>query len=140
MRVADVIAAARACDRTPFHHQGRQPGVGLDCAGLIIHAFAAAGGHVTDRKAYRREPDPPAMRATLEEVLVHIDRDAPWHPGDVLWMKIVTDPQHLALLTDTGTIWHAYSTVGRVLEQRLDERWRRRVLAVYRHPEICHEQ
>ena len=38
-----MIAAARACIGTPFHHQGRRPGAGLDCIGLIVIALRAAG-------------------------------------------------------------------------------------------------
>ena len=39
----NMIAAARACLGTPFHHQGRMPGVGLDCIGLVIVALARCG-------------------------------------------------------------------------------------------------
>lgn len=134
MSAAAVIAAARACDGTPFHHQGRQPGVGLDCVGLLIHAFGAAGYRTADSRGYARQPDPAAMRAALERVLVPATGEP--RAGDVLYMRINRDPQHLALVTGAGTIIHACANVGRVREHRLDDRWRRRVVAVYRHPEV----
>lgn len=131
-RAAAVIEAARACRETPFHHQGRQPGVGLDCAGLMVHAFSAAGLRTTDRKRYGREPDPAAMRAALEEVLVLVPVTDAWQPADVLWMRFLDDPQHLALWTG-ATIVHAYLRVGRVVEHRLDGIWQARIVARYRH-------
>ena len=41
MTSADIIAIARACLGTPFRHQGRIPGVALDCAGLVVAVAAA---------------------------------------------------------------------------------------------------
>lgn len=130
---ATIIATAREQVRlrTRFQHQARQPGLALDCVGLLIHAFAAAGLAVTDERGYAREPNPAVMRAHLESLCYRAG--APWQPADILWIRIVHEPQHLALLTDAGTIIHAYSSVGRVVEHHLDARWRRRVEAVYRH-------
>jgi len=39
---AAMIEAARRCIGTPFHHQGRASGIGLDCIGLIVIALRAA--------------------------------------------------------------------------------------------------
>ena len=52
-----MIASARACIGTPFHHQGRAIGIGLDCIGLIVVALTAAGFSVRDRSDYGRRPD-----------------------------------------------------------------------------------
>ena len=44
MNANGIIASARACLGTPFLHQGRIPGVALDCAGLVgIIADSAMG-------------------------------------------------------------------------------------------------
>ncbi|MFW5970145.1 MAG: NlpC/P60 family protein [Halofilum sp. (in: g-proteobacteria)] len=136
MAAADVIAAARACIDTPFHHQGRQPGVGLDCAGLLVHAFSAAGHRTIDDHRYPRAPDPRRMRSVLERILVRVT-DA-WRPGDVLYCRIKHDPQHLAIWTGSSMI-HGYLTAGRVVEHGMDRRWERRVIARYRHPELIDE-
>jgi NlpC/P60 family putative phage cell wall peptidase len=48
---ARAVAAARAAIGTPFLHQGRRPGVGLDCLGLVLHV---------ERALHGRAPDPPA--------------------------------------------------------------------------------
>lgn len=128
---ADVIHHARQCRETPFVHQGRQPGVGLDCAGLIVHAYRAAGLPATDETRYGRQPHPGQMRAALERRLVRAA--GPWQPADILWFRIQADPQHLALWTGDG-ILHAYLSAGRVVETSLDARWQNRLVARYRHP------
>ncbi len=33
---SDVVRTARTWLGTPYHHQGRLKGVGVDCAGLLI--------------------------------------------------------------------------------------------------------
>ncbi|MDD5585633.1 MAG: hypothetical protein PHY92_01580, partial [Alphaproteobacteria bacterium] len=67
MRAVRMIAAARACLGTPFHHQGRKPGVGLDCIGLIVVALQAAGYDVRDRFDYSPRPDGRSLVQALEE-------------------------------------------------------------------------
>ncbi len=43
MKREDFVRVARSYIGTPFHHQGRLPGVGLDCAGVIVCALAECG-------------------------------------------------------------------------------------------------
>lgn len=131
-----VIAAARECLETPFHHQGRQPGVGIDCAGLLIHAYRQAGLRVTDEAAYGRSPDPGRMRQALLRV-VRPAGDG-WQRADVLYFRIDRQPQHLAIYTGRGIV-HAYITAGKVVETGLDARWMKRLSARYRHRDLIDE-
>lgn len=135
MSAAEVIRHARECLGTPFHHQGRQSGVGVDCAGLIIHAFSEAGYRVTDDNRYSRSPQPGRMREVMERVCVPAEG---WQPADILYFRIVNDPQHLALWTGNSIV-HAYLTAGKVVEQGLDATWQRRLVARYRHPGLIDE-
>lgn len=138
MSASDVIFHARQCLRTPFHHQGRQPGIGIDCAGLIIHAFREAGYRVTDDARYSRNPQPGRMREVMERIVYRENEWSEWQPADILYFRIVHDPQHLALWTGSSII-HAYLTAGKVVEQGLDETWKRRLVARYRHPGLIGE-
>ena len=52
-------------------------------------------------------------------------------PGDLLLMRFAGEPQHLAVFTGE-TIIHAYQATGRVVEHSLDDKWRRRIVRVYR--------
>ncbi len=43
-----VLAEARRCLGVPFVPHGRDPETGLDCAGLVLHCYACAGGALKD--------------------------------------------------------------------------------------------
>lgn len=132
MTGADLIVQARALLGVPFRHQGRNR-YGVDCIGLVVLAARACGLDVSaDRTDYPRDPVgalQPALLGRLSEVT------AVWWPGDVLLMRFGNEPQHVALWTGAGII-HAMARSGRVVEHGLDAKWRRRVVAVYRFPEI----
>ena len=67
MKVADHIAAyAVTCQGTPFAHQGRLPGRGIDCAGLVVGALLSAGALVEDRLDYGERPNPRHVRESLQ--------------------------------------------------------------------------
>jgi len=133
-----VIDAARSCKGTRFRHQGRQRGIGMDCAGLIIHAFVAGGYRMTDRKRYAREPNPSIMRTALAEVFVPICDGWTSEPRvlDVAYMRFGGEPQHLALWTGSSII-HAYLRMRGVVEHGLDGTWRSRIVTTYRHKDRC---
>jgi cell wall-associated NlpC family hydrolase len=54
MTTDDIIAAARRAVGTPFRHQGRTPGVALDCAGLALYVAAENGVDTIDHEGYPR--------------------------------------------------------------------------------------
>lgn len=59
-----IAARALGFVGTPFRHQGRLPGVGLDCLGVVVFACGACSD---DRRDYGRLPDARALRAALDE-------------------------------------------------------------------------
>ena len=132
MTADDVISAARECLGTPFLHQGRLKGVGLDCAGLGVIVAQSIGAKHRDLKAYGRDPYKGLLKETLDnqQGLKRVKRDS-MLPGDLLLLRFGRQPQHLAIYTGT-TIIHAYETVGMVCEHSLDERWLARIIGVYR--------
>ena len=127
---AALVAAARACLGTPFHHQGRLPGIGLDCIGLIVVALRAVGWTVVDRCDYARRPDGSSLAAAL---MAHgaVRVDTPL-PGDVLLFAFDGQPQHVALLSAPDCIIHAYAPAGKVVEVGLNGSWRRRLVSAWR--------
>lgn len=129
----EVIAAARECIGTPFRHQGRLPGVGLDCAGLGIVAANAAGIDIKDFAGYPRLPFDGMLKKMFDEQpqLKQIDkRDA--QPGDVFIMRNSHEPEHIAIASENGYIIHSSWNIRKVVEQRLDELLRNRIVYVYR--------
>jgi len=141
--VKEVIDEARTWIDTPFVHQARVKGLGADCVGLIIGVAHKLKISDFDFKAYGRQPNPEQMGHLLQENLVLVDK-LQMKPGDVLWLNLVR-PRHLAIYTDRGTIIHIDSRIaprkprgamGRCVEHRLDDAWRRRIVAVYRYPGV----
>ena len=127
---AAVLSAARACLDTPFAHQGRIPGLALDCAGLVVVVAKAIGADYNDHRGYSRSPSNGLLEAALDAQPC-LDRVYDMQPGDVLLMRFASDPQHLAIYAG-DTIIHSYSQVGKVCEHRLADVWRSRIVRVYR--------
>ena len=123
------ISAARKCLGTPFHHQGRTPGAGLDCIGLLVVAFRAAGINVRDRIDYGRRPD---GRSLLAELDAHGFTPAnEISAGNVLLFRYDRQPQHAALATGPDSMIHAFAPAGAVVETSIGEYWKRRLVGVY---------
>ena len=129
--IEKMIAAARACAGTPFHHQGRVAGVGLDCIGLIVVAMQAAGREVRDCLDYGRRPDGVSLIAGLE---AHgMRRVASIEAGDILLFRYDHQPQHVALATSEATMIHAFAVAGKVVETGVSDYWKRRLVGIYRN-------
>lgn len=125
--VSSVVQAARELLGTPFRHQGRST-AGVDCAGLVVLAYAAAGLPVKDAKGYSRLPHKRLLETALEQSFERVDEP---QPGDVLLMAFEGEPQHLAIYAGR-TILHSYQRAGKVIEHRYADVWRARVRGVYR--------
>lgn len=132
-----ILAAAFACLGTPFRHQARVPGLGIDCAGLLVHVFRALDLPHHDELGYPRNPYDGQLEKILDgqPSLVRIALDQA-QPGDVLAMRISTAPQHIAFLAQPidgqRYIIHSSSEHGGVVHHRLDELWGARIMRAYR--------
>lgn len=130
MFVEQILAAARECIGTPFRHQGRVCGVAIDCAGLVVHVATRLGLDYCDVRGYSRIPGSGALASALDaQPCLVVARDM--QAGDVLLMRFVSEPQHLAIYAG-DTIIHAYQNAGKCCEHRLDDLWRNRIVAGYR--------
>lgn len=125
---ADIIAEARTWLGTPFHHQGRVKGAGVDCIGLVIGVQHALGLSDYDYGNYGRIPNPVVMGRELRANMLPVPAV---EPGTVLWFAFSAAPMHLGIVTDTGLI-HAYARAGRVVETGLDPQWVDRCRGVFR--------
>lgn len=129
----DVVDEARRWLGTPFHHQGRVLGRGVDCAGVVAKVAHALELSEFDTLNYSRNPNGGEMERILAE---HMDRVAldERRAGDVLHFAFDADPQHLGILTAENTIVHAFALQPRkVVEHPLDAVWLARVRGVYRY-------
>lgn len=120
---AAVIAAARACVGTPFRPQGRVPGQGLDCVGVVL-AAAQAGG--VEGRHWRLPPyrlggqHDASLLATLEAIgCTPVDQA---EAGDLLVLAPRPRLRHLGILTGIGLV-HAHAGLGRVVEGPISADW-----------------
>jgi cell wall-associated NlpC family hydrolase len=139
MTPEQIVAHARALLGKPYRHQGR--GVAYDCAGVPAYVARQIGMEIEDVLGYGRLPVPKEMKAALDGHLVRVP-SASMQVGDVVWIKFQADPQHLAIVGNYVhggfSLIHAYNGSGlnRVVEHRLDETWRKRIVGVWRFPGV----
>lgn len=135
-----IVTAARGWLGTRFHHQGRVRGVGCDCAGLVVGVARELGLSDFDMTGYARQPDGFMLRHVCDENMTAIPV-SDIAPGDVLLFRFEADPQHLAIVGDYAhgglSIIHAYAPSRKVIETRLDDAWRARIVAAYRLPGVA---
>ena len=136
MTPAAIIAAARSAVGTPFKHQGRTPGVALDCAGLALYVATENGVDTIDHEGYPREPFGGLLEAAIDEQ-PGLERVFDMRPGDILLMRFSVGPQHLAIFTGT-TLIHAYAVAATVCEHDFTPKWAARVVAIYRFVGVTH--
>jgi len=98
-----IDAPAKTFLGTPFRHQGRTPGLGLDCVGVVVCALQALGVPVNDRRTYKSVP-PKSMLS--ENALRHgfTEVKKPPQRGDILlfWMRNKRLVIHCGICTGSG--------------------------------------
>ena len=136
-----VVDCARSYLGTPFHHQGRLKGIGLDCVGLLIRVGHDLGLTEFDHTGYPRQPIEERLYERFREELDEINS---WEalPGDIVLFRILKHPQHLAILGDYHggglSLIHAYSPVGKVTEAHFSASWGSRAFAYFRYKGVTH--
>lgn len=130
-----IVASARSMLGTPFRHQGRVPGVGLDCVGLVIAVARELDLSGYDVTGYSRLPQPALLRHHLACAGLVEHPPSAARPGDVMLMRLRRLAQHLAIRTDIGMI-HSHIGSGGVVEHRLAPNWQERLLSVFRFPDL----
>lgn len=129
---ASITAAARRYLGVRYVHQGRAT-VGLDCAGLVVRVARDLGIPAQDMAGYGRLPVGDALRQTLDAQAVPV---AHYREGDILLIRFQLEPQHLAIVTDSGMI-HSYAAARKVVEHRIDSHWASRIVAAYSFPGVA---
>jgi NlpC/P60 family putative phage cell wall peptidase len=138
-----IVAAARTWRGTPFHHQGRKKGVGCDCLGMFIGmadeldlVSPESGERLAnlDNLDYSSQPNSwrlvDGLKRHLKEVSI-----SDLQPGDLILMDVYDNPQHVGIVTDYrgSSLGLLHSLFGQgVVEQRLDDKWHKRIRSVFR--------
>ncbi len=136
-----VVDAARSWLGTPFHHQGRTRGIGVDCVGLTI-GIASELGLISDDDVatlptnYRARPDTELMRRLLNQHMQKVDIA---NVGDWIWISAPGNPPtHVALVCGERSMIHACAATKEVVEHPLRPAHRRMAKACFRYPGVTH--
>lgn len=134
-----IIKEAESYIGTPFLHQGRLKGRGIDCANFIGNVARDAGvGDVEIPNNYRPQEDGTAMMALLSKHLEFVpieDRQA----GDVLALcdealREPNIPRHLAFVKEVtpATTFIIHASERGVRAHRMNLHWLKRVHSCWR--------
>lgn len=134
-----VVSQARAMLGVPWRHQGRKPWA-VDCAGLVVLAFAAAGWPTATAAParYGREPWDDMLRRTLHSQFGEpLPDGVEWQAGDVpLFRWGAGQPTHVGVFADHPlgglSLIHASNHIGKVVEAALSKQQQAGVVEVYR--------
>ena len=130
LAASKITELARECLGTPYIHQGRHKGAGLDCAGLVAYVLDGLNLPYNDMKGYPRTPYDGMLKKALDNE-PSLERVYNYEQGCVLLLRITKDPQHLAIYAG-DTIIHSYLTAKKVTEHGFSDSWKRKVVGIYR--------
>lgn len=140
--VKKFVHTARRCLKTPYHHQGRSPGLGLDCIGLVAWTcwtleLLPKSYDYTD---YPPRPDGVTLCREFNKVFEPTEEI---RPGTILVFAIPV-PRHCAICTGDSIIhtWSKYLSkapselAGRVVEHAYNSRWKKFFHSAYWVPGV----
>jgi NlpC/P60 family putative phage cell wall peptidase len=122
---ANVVAEARSWLNTPYHHEARVKGAGVDCAQLLAAVFSApAVALIAPPKIPHYPPDWHLHRDAeryLGIILAHAHEFVPAagsapQPGDVVLWRFGRCFSHGAIVIGWPRIIHAYIGKGCILD------------------------
>ena len=127
---------------TPYHHQARVKGVGVDCAQLV----AGVAENVFPRlkpinspvysiewHMHNREE---MMCQIIESFKCERKEIADRIPGDILTFKFGRTQSHMGILVNDGQFIHARMDIGKVVLNQLSGDWLERLGRVYKFPSL----
>lgn len=124
----DVTVAALALLGTPYQHQGRVPGRGVDCIGLVVCVMRTLGLPVEDTERYSGMPGP----QLLERIAEQCPQATGPAPGVLALMRWSSEPQHVGIIIAGHShpldLVHAWAGTRRVVRHGYDSAWQRRTV------------
>ena len=117
---AAVVKEALSWQGTPYHHQARVKGAGVDCGMFLAEVFERAGviPHA-EVEAYppdwHQHQDEERYLANVERFAHQVDR-APL-PGDIILYRFDKAISHGAIVVAWPQIIHSYLRLGVVLDE-----------------------
>ena len=140
-----IVDEALTWVRTPFVHQGRIKGVGVDCVNFIAEVARATGAtpDVDFERNYRRTEDGQQLLKELIHYLEPVESLEDIKPADILAFHDGFDHdtnRHLAFVTQlTPYVKIVHASKRGVVCHRLDAHFRSLVSSVWRRPGLVYD-
>lgn len=136
MKRQDFVNEIRSYIDTPFKHQGRLPGVGIDCAGVVICASKKLGQEFEDLTNYK-------LRPSQDDILKKIIKSGFYDVelenikiGDLLLMSYENNIQHIAVVSNLNPTYIIHAVTNKkVIEHRLTDGWKDKIRRCFRFEE-----
>jgi len=135
-KTEQFVAYARELIGTPFHHQGRVPQVGIDCAGTVVIPANRAGFKIEDQSNYAHIPDGYFLEAVKKHCNLVEFKDL--QLGDLVMFKFEKEAQHIGIVSSIEPLMmiHAWAQLNRknskVTENSIDTYWLTKLSGCYR--------
>ncbi len=128
-----IVAKARELIGTPYQHQARLPGIGMDCAGPIVWVgrelgFLPPGFDVSD---YGRQPT-----GRLDALLSEWLEPSEMKPGAIVGIRWHKLTHHIGIVSENAgalTLIHALQMAGGVCEHSLSGKWAAQITGVWKY-------
>lgn len=121
------VLIAREYISTPFVHQGRLKGVGIDCIGLVVCVARESGLEIKDYHGYSEQPG----QALLDMVS---DQLNPGNDIGVFWYSRRGDPQQVAIFAPDNKLICVDPRSKKVVEMTYSKFWIRRLVSSFAWP------
>jgi len=127
----NLIETARQYLGVPYLHHGRDKR-GMDCIGLFVACGRELGIPIWDDLTYTTKVNPKHLIAGLNQHAVQDVRPV-LEPGRMALMQFSSGAglTHTALITEQG-ILHAYNKRRAVVEHRINDAWKKRIIRTYK--------
>lgn len=133
----DIVKCAKTYLETPYHHQGRVKGEGVDCCGLLLCVAHELGLSDYDLDGYSRFGDGFSFMMEFSKICGEPVKTL--IAGNLVVIKVGRYPHHcgiLSILDGRLSLIHAYQSLGKVVEHNLDESWCNRIVASFKFPNV----
>ena len=131
-----IVQLAREWLGVKYVHQGRSKEHGCDCIAPAISVGKKLGMEISDITNYSRLPQGTLLKDKFESHCIRISK-ADIQPGDIV-LILTKQFNHVGIIGDYHqgglSLIHSYSSVGKVVEHFLDEKWMNRISRAYRVP------
>lgn len=115
----EVVKEAMSWLKTPYHHQARVKGAGVDCANLPAAVYEEVGlvTHINPKYSpqWMLHRDEEQFLEYIEPHAVEFLDEGQLKPGDLILWKFGRTFSHSAIVVDYPVIVHAVNGIGVVL-------------------------